>query len=228
AGVAQSEQPGTKYIEDGPELRDCTGVGPQQCMQVRRFGEQDWEHFYGAIEGFSHQPGHTYLLQVKTETIENPPADASSVRWILERVVSDKENLARMLKPFPEAEPGQVRWVIDLPALPDEGNSKVELVRGQWMTVDCNRHWASSAIEQRTLEGWGYSYYVMPAVGPGASTMMACPGQEKTRKFISVGSMPELQRYNSRMPIVFYTPEDVELQYRIWKADGETMSAGKQ
>ena len=31
-----------------------------------------------------------------------------------------------------------------------------------------------------------------------------------------------LIRYNSRLPVVVYAPEGVELRYRIWKADPET------
>lgn len=228
AGAAQAGQEPAEYLEVGPELRDCVGVGPQKCMQVRPFGSQEWQHFYGAIEGFTHQEGHTYLLRVKAEKIDNPPADAPSMRWILERVVSEKESVARMLEPFPAPEPGHVRWAIDLPALPDEDDHKIELLPGKWMMVDCNRHWAGAVIEQRSLQGWGYSYYVMQDVGQVASTMMACPGQEKTNRFIPVGSMPELQRYNSRLPIVFYAPEEVELQYRVWRAAGSAQPAEKR
>ena len=41
-----------------------------------------------------------------------------------------KQDLAQLLKPFPAAEPAYVRWVIDLPALPDENSRKVELLPG--------------------------------------------------------------------------------------------------
>lgn len=225
AGVVQAAGgPGTQtevqYLEVGPELQDCMGVAPVKCMQVRPFGTEQWQLFHGGIDGFSHEEGRTYLLQVRQEKVENPPADASSLRWVLERVVSEKESLDRILQPFPAAEQGQVRWVIDVPALPDETSSKIELLPGKRMTVDCNRHWASSKIEMRTLEGWGYSYHVMPALGPIASTMMACPGTEPSEAFVSVGTL-ELQRYNSRLPIVFYAPDGVELRYRVWSAAEE-------
>jgi len=38
-------------------------------------------------------------------------------------------------------------------------------------------------------------------------------------RFITLGGGPFLIRYNSRLPIVVYVPEDVEVRYRIWSAD---------
>lgn len=32
---------------------------------------------------------------------------------------------------------------------------------------------------------------------------------------------PELLRYNSKLPIVIYAPKDMEVKYRIWKADSK-------
>ena len=142
--------------------------------------------------------------------------------------VGDGKQQCEMLKPFPAAEPGQVRWVINVPALPDEDSHKIELLPGKWMMVDCNHHWSGADIEQKTLDGWGYTYHVMQKEGPVVSTRMACMKAGKTRRFIAVGSMPELLRYNSRMPIVFYAPEGVELRYRVWQAKGEAMSAKPQ
>ena len=57
-------------------------------------------------------------------------------------------------------------------------------------------------------------------IGPIASTMMACPDGKKEKKFVTayLGDN-SLLRYNSKLPIVVYTPENVEVKYRIWKAD---------
>jgi ecotin len=37
-------------------------------------------------------------------------------------------------------------------------------------------------------------------------------------RFIAISGEPYLIRYNSRLPIVVYVPEGVEVRYRIWKA----------
>ena len=36
---------------------------------------------------------------------------------------------------------------------------------------------------------------------------------------MAIGGEPFLIRYNSKLPIVVYAPEGVEVQYRVWKAD---------
>jgi ecotin len=47
-------------------------------------------------------------------------------------------------------------------------------------------------------------------------------------RFITLGGEPYIIRYNSRLPIVVYVPEDVEVRYRIWTtgADLKPMEKG--
>jgi len=71
----------------GPELRTCFGVFEQQCYLVRRSPAQNWEYFYDPIQGFYHEPGYTYTLLVRKTKVENPLADASSLRWRLIRIL---------------------------------------------------------------------------------------------------------------------------------------------
>lgn len=73
-----------------PERADCVGVAPQKCLQVKKPGEKQWTFFYDGIEGFTFEPGFTYRIRVKTEERVNPPADASSVRYILIKQLSKK------------------------------------------------------------------------------------------------------------------------------------------
>ncbi len=110
--------------------------------------------------------------------------------------------------------------VIQLPAQQDEANFKVELLIGQTLEVDCNQHRLGGQLESKTLEGWGYDYYVFDKVTSPVSTMMACPDGKKEKKFITayLGDN-SLLRYNSKLPIVVYTPENVDVKYRVWKAD---------
>ena len=72
----------------GPELVDCEGVGPQTCMQVAESADGPSELFYDAIEGFEHEAGTSYVVDVRIESVEDPPADGSSLRYVLVEVVS--------------------------------------------------------------------------------------------------------------------------------------------
>lgn len=62
------------------------GAGTKQCLRVYR-GEEvadaEWENFYANIEGFEFEEGYLRRVKVKTEEVSNPPADASSLRYVL-------------------------------------------------------------------------------------------------------------------------------------------------
>lgn len=122
------------------------------------------------------------------------------------------------LKAFPAPEAGQKQFVIELPATDNEADLKVELIVGRTMTVDCNHHMFGGALEEKTAEGWGYNYYVLESLGEAASTMMGCPENSEHEAFVR-STAETIIRYNSKLPVVVYAPEDVELQYRIWRAD---------
>lgn len=122
--------------------------------------------------------------------------------------------------PYPKAEKGMKRQVIQLPEQKNEGDYKVELLIGKTLEVDCNQHRLGGELESKTLEGWGYDYYVFDKVNGPMSTMMACPDGKKEKKFITAGLGDNgMIRYNSKLPIVIYTPDNVDVKYRIWKAE---------
>jgi len=74
---------------------DCTGVGPMKCMLIQEGetpDENNWQNFYSKIEGFNFEPGYIYKLKVAKENVENVPADASSVKYILVEILEKKED----------------------------------------------------------------------------------------------------------------------------------------
>jgi ecotin len=101
------------------------------------------------------------------------------------------------------------------------------------MTVQENkiphRIWGSLIILRRgerhkeTIKGWGFPRYNVSQLGPMAGTQMAIdPNAPKLNRFITLGGEPYLIHYNSRLPVVVYAPEGVEVRYRIWSAEPET------
>ena len=81
-------------LEVGPEKVQCQGEASQLCILVRDSADEAWRNFYSPIEGFEHEEGFQYRIEVERTRIPNPPADASSFRYRLLRVLS-KEAVIR-------------------------------------------------------------------------------------------------------------------------------------
>ncbi|OVZ93963.1 ecotin [Yersinia frederiksenii] len=138
----------------------------------------------------------------------------------------DRQQPLEKIAPYPQAEKGMSRQVIFLDPQEDESRFKVELLIGKTLEVDCNRHMLSGNLETRTLSGWGFDYLVMDKISEPASTMMACPDNTRRPQFIAANlGDAGMQRYNSRLPIVVYVPQGVDVKYRIWEAGKEVRSA---
>jgi ecotin len=124
---------------------------------------------------------------------------------------------------FPPPEEGMVRYVLRLPQQDDESAFKVELIVGRTVLVDeRNRYFFGGKIEEYIIPGWAFPCYNVSKLGPMAGTMMAIdPNVPKVNRFITLGGEPYLIRYNSKLPLVVYAPEGVEVRYRIWRAGPE-------
>ena len=87
---------------------------------------------------------------------------------------------------------------------------QLEFVEGRLaISNTCNRQSAGFTVDGDKL-----------TISPAASTMMACPDGKKEKKFVTayLGDAGML-RYNSKLPIVVYTPDNVDVKYRVWKAE---------
>ena len=127
------------------------------------------------------------------------------------------------MKAFPPPDQGQIRYVIHLAEQDDESNYQVELIAGQTVKIDeSNQYFFGGQIKKENIVGWGFTRYVVSELGPMAGTRMAVdPNAQKVERFIRLGGEPYLIRYNSRLPVVVYVPEGVEVRYRIWTARAE-------
>ncbi|ABI89463.1 hypothetical protein CH72_3943 [Burkholderia ambifaria AMMD] len=84
-------RPVTRTVYVAPQAARCTGVAPMDCLQVRSSPAEPWSLWYAGIEGFAYQPGYQYVLEVDEYRVAQPPADASSIRWVLKRVVERRQ-----------------------------------------------------------------------------------------------------------------------------------------
>jgi len=77
--------------------KDCSGVGKMTCFQIQKSDtlnlNADWNLFYAPIDGFDYIPGFIYKLKIKETQVENPPADASSIKYTLVKVLEKKEDI---------------------------------------------------------------------------------------------------------------------------------------
>lgn len=87
----------TIFLEISPETKQCTGVAPQTCLQVReiKYNEQglktqvdkDWSLFYDKIEGFTHTPNERQIIRLQRYEIKNPAADQSKYAYVYDMSV---------------------------------------------------------------------------------------------------------------------------------------------
>jgi ecotin len=133
------------------------------------------------------------------------------------------------MKAFPPSDQGQIRYVIHLAEQDEESNYQVELIVGQTVKVDeSNQYFFGGQIKKESIVGWGFTRYVVSELGPMAGTLMAVdPNAPKVDRFIRLGGEPYLIRYNSRLPVVVYVPEGVDVRYRIWRAEPESKAANE-
>lgn len=71
-----------------PELVECVGVAPMECMQVAYEEGGETELFYDTIEGFTFTEGTASVIDVTVDPVENPPADGSRLDYTLVEIVS--------------------------------------------------------------------------------------------------------------------------------------------
>ncbi len=77
----------------GPELAHCVGMDHRECNLMRSSPDEKWDFLFEPIEGFRPEVGTEYELLVDKIKLDNPPADASSIKYVLKSIVSEKSAL---------------------------------------------------------------------------------------------------------------------------------------
>jgi heat shock protein HslJ len=159
-----------KTVYVGPEMVDCVGVAPQKCLLVKENLEDDWTSYYDQIEGFAYEPGYEYELRVLEQKIEDPPADASTIKWTLAEIVS------KTAVPQPGAGLEGTAWTLDT-YVSSQGQTVSTLPDTEVMAkfqagelggnAGCNSYFGQYELDGNSL-----------TVGPVAMTEMYCLPEE--------------------------------------------------
>jgi heat shock protein HslJ len=161
-----------KTVFVGPKLVDCTGAAPQKCMLIKENPEDEYTLFFDQIEGFNYEEGFEYQLVVVEQEVEDPPADAYSIRWIL------IEELSKT--PVESANENQLEWTdwVMVSYLTQDGevieslpgvNATALFQDGQVIgNASCNNFSGEYEVDGSNI-----------TVGPLASTEMLCGGHPR-------------------------------------------------
>lgn len=87
----------TEKLTVASQQGDCIGVAPMKCLYVKKDGQTEWEFFYNNIEGFNYEPGYEYMLEVKVDSVPNPAADQSSLKYTLVKEISKEQKTSENL-----------------------------------------------------------------------------------------------------------------------------------
>ncbi|WP_297097583.1 META domain-containing protein [uncultured Draconibacterium sp.] len=180
---------------------DCVGVGPMKCLLVQKAETPEagkWTNFYSKIEGFEYEPGFIYKLKVKEEQLENVPADASSIKYILVEVLEKKEDTKLALDGSWEALKINGS-VIKLPRMRGAGllpNLQINIRDMQINGIDnCNNFTGQiTEIDESTIE-----------LGAIAGTQKMCPDMSISKAFNE--ALLAVKKYELRENNLVFTDE---------------------
>ena len=190
----------------------CTGVGPRECMQVKRGGDLtagNWQPFYDSFQGFDYVPGKVYHLRVREtkRSAADTPADASTTVYTLVEVLETREEATTALAG---------NWVLE--QLGADTLDAFALVPLQQPTLELRM----KQQQVRGLDGCNRFWGELVSAGAGtlafgelASTRMACPTKSKLPQRIleALGSVRSYRMEGNRLRLLDGAGEEL-LAYR--------------
>ncbi len=66
----------------------CVGVGPMECLVYQNMASGQWSLLYTGISGFEYDSNFAVEMEVRSEKIDHPPADGSSIRYVMVREIA--------------------------------------------------------------------------------------------------------------------------------------------
>jgi heat shock protein HslJ len=168
----------TLYV--APRQADCTGVAEQKCFLVRNSPTGNWILHNDKIKGFDYEPGFSYKLKVKKVHVKNPPADGSSINYILVETDEKRDVTDDMVKADLVGKEWKLEFLLQdrtqtaiegtIPTLQFSDDGKINGNGG------CNNYFGSYTLSGRTID-----------FGKIGSTKMMCPeGSELEQTYFSV------------------------------------------
>lgn len=145
-----------KTIYVGPTKVECEGEGSQMCLLVKENPDDEYTYFYDQIEGFEYEEEYEYVLRVKEETVENPPAGGSSVKWVLVEVISKVPAEGATMLPIFEGKTWKLAYYSS------EDGEEIQVLPGSKITAQfqngqvtgnagCNNYFGSYQVEGGTI-----------------------------------------------------------------------------
>ena len=114
-----------------------TGMFPKLVYRIQegdKIGSENWNNLYSEINGFTYEKGFVYDLKIKKMNIQDPPQDASSIKYELQEMISKTAVAA------------DTQFSIDLKWVFDDGNNLLFVNRNSetgytildQLTIDCS------------------------------------------------------------------------------------------
>ncbi len=66
---------------------NCTGIAQMKCLRVKKPQDEKWTLFYQTIGNFNYVEGYTYIVRVRIDTVKNPRADGSNLKYSLRNIL---------------------------------------------------------------------------------------------------------------------------------------------
>lgn len=169
----------SKMLIVADHLENCVGVGPQSCMLVKENPDEEWTYFYDQIEGFEYEEGYTYELLVDIIPVENPAADASSLRYELKNIISKTPTLVNddLIKEWTVIKIKGLEQLSSSPTMIfEKEDSKVAGFAG------CNNYFSTYTISGNEM-----------SFGPAGATRKLCPDMSVEDIFFK--NLPNIARF---------------------------------
>jgi heat shock protein HslJ len=81
---------GQLFLSVDSELGDCEGNGLTKCMLIKPQGKKFYELYYDKIAGFNYEPGNSYNLLVKVDSVKDEKSGMYVTKYSLIKVLSKK------------------------------------------------------------------------------------------------------------------------------------------